>query len=414
MKSALKVLLFTALINSSYANAASVNLQTSFDRYNAVACDSITQSCVALGFESDENNQKVTRVSYASEDGGKSWQQSVKLPMPQGDAEDEIDSAALSCDESAVKCIAAHFVIINKMPQIVVYKTLDGGKSWTEPKLLATKVNRNDRKILLSNSNNLEATFVSASCDPSATNCVISGGINTSKVFVPVIYSTQDSAENWSAAKKLIPPRHRSPSNIVHGTTLLDVACDQTGKKCLTVGNTIAQNNVFNDYYASLPVVYSSSNGGKSWNKPQKLPTKIKLHRGDTLAGAACDLSGEKCSVVGYTVHGDTGQNQTFVFKSRNGGEDWGKKVLIPTKEAAEFPTSFKCDYANKRCIITGYYSIRKSGIILHKPVYYVTDNIKKDKWTRHILPDTGFSSSILKKVACDNKLESCVAVGYN
>lgn len=413
MKSTLKVLLFAA-VSSCYANAASVNMQTSLDRFNAVACDSVARNCVALGFVRGENDPKITRMSYVSEDGGKSWQQSVKLPAPQDNAEDEIDSAALSCDESATKCIASHLVIINKMPQLLVYKTLDGGKSWLDPTLLETKVNSYDKKLILSSTNNLEATFVSTSCDPSATNCVISAGINTTKVFVPVIYSTHNSAESFSRAKRLTPPRHRSPRSIIHGTTLLDVACDQTGKKCLTVGNTIAQNSTFNDYYASLPVVYSSSDGGKSWAKPQTLPTRIKLHRADTLAGATCDLSGEKCSVVGFTMREDTGQNQIFVFKSRNGGEDWSKKVLIRTKEAREFPTSFKCDSANKKCIITGFYSIRKNGLILHKPVYYVTNDIKKDKWSRYTTTNTDFSSSIIKKVACDNKLESCVAVGYH
>lgn len=395
-------------IGSSFASD-NLDIITNLNSINSIACDRTLANCVAFGLLADKNNQ-FSRVTYSSEDGGKTWGAAVKLQALENNSnyDDELMSGSIACDENATKCIATHFVILNKIANPVVYKTNDGGKTWSSPEILPVKIDKVTLAILKYSSNNINGTYIKISCDTSATNCAIAGGVVSTKVFVPIILSTKNSGNNWQTANELKKAKNSSPSNIIHGTNLLDIFCDETGKECKTVGNTIARNSDFNDYFASLPVIYSSHDGGIKWGGPQIMPTKIKANKSDTLIGISCNPSGQKCTVAGVTFDSGEDRNYIFVFKTTDGGDNWGKKIKLKTQDPKEYPYALTCDVKNNRCIIIGNSLTRKNSLNVIHGIYYISD--VKNNWYRHTINEP--SNSILD-ISCNDTFNKCIIAGY-
>lgn len=392
--------------NTQLVENSSIDFKTNLNNLSVVSCDTSAKNCIAIGI----SNSNLKRSVYKTEDGGITWTKPTYLPAitEVSTYDDELANISLKCDEQAIKCMAAHNIIIDKTPRVVVYKSNDGGISWSVPEILKSNISTKSRDEFGRSGNKLYYSHIKISCDPSVTNCTIVGGLSSTKVLLSMIYSTKDSGLNWMAASPLEKPSHSSPSSLIHGTSLLDVDCDETGKQCKAVGNTIARNSYLNDYYASLPIVYSSSNGGKKWGKPKIMPTKIKLHRGDALISASCNATGQNCTTMGYTYYGDNDKTTIFYFQTFDGGNKWGTKKLIKTPEDTEFPVSLTCDVNNKKCVVISYYSVRKNGVTTYKPVLYTSVNNKK--WDRNIQNIS--RSSIINDIACNTEFSSCVAVG--
>lgn len=395
-----------SLVNQNF------ELKTNLNNLSSITCDRAATNCVALGIIR-EDNHNFFRVIYTTDDGGDTWSTPVKLNFIQESLSynDELLSGSIACDENATKCIVTHFIMHGKIINPVIHKSYDGGKTWTNPKILPIKLDKISLSLLQSETNHINATYIKISCDMSATNCVLAGSIVSTRVLVPIILSTKNSGDSWIFADRLIRPKHASPISIINGITLLDVDCDETGKICKTVGNTIARNSVMNDYYASLPVVYSSHDGGKKWGNPQIMPTKIQINKSDTLIGVSCDISGEKCTVAGITFEDDKDKNTTFIFNTKDGGKNWGKKIKLQTLDAKEYPAALVCDKYNKRCIITGYSVIRKNGLNYYQGIYYVSNS--KKIWQRHTVNNNFENTSIINDIACDDHLNKCIGVGY-
>jgi Neuraminidase (sialidase) len=146
-----------------------------------------------------------------------------------------------------------------------------------------------------------------------------------------VITSTDDG-KTWSAPRTAIdgPEDDRNPAfgQLSNGDLLLGYAVihgyDDTGLKLLA--------NSRNERKVDGVYLMRSSDGGKTWSKPQIIEATHALQKsGATISpfGKIVQLSdGTILMSVYYEFFDDRG-NQDFVFRSHDGGRSWGEPVLV-------------------------------------------------------------------------------------
>lgn len=169
----------------------------------SVACSSTGKQCVSAGYvQQDSSSSMAVPVSYQTSDGGITWKSAVLPNAPQDSVNSQIKG--ISCDSTGLQCVAVGATVYSSgVNANLIYKTTNGGATWSNPILPGGPSN--------SVSNKLNAVF----CYSTGQICIAIGhGANASGSFLPYSYTTIDGGQNWSRP---------SVMNVVLNTTNSDL-----------------------------------------------------------------------------------------------------------------------------------------------------------------------------------------------
>jgi len=250
------------------------------------------------------------------------------------------------------------------------------------------------------------------SCNQSGLACTIVGSVTADDgEMLPLLYITHDAGQKWISFNTLKSASYFFPGDIPRKTPLNGISCDRSGNICIAVGYTFTSNSFFSSIYSSKPVVYSTQDGGAHWSDPVILPTDVNDFTGSTLTDVACDDSGMQCTTIGYTEYFNINQQQLFSFTTYNGGLSWESKKFIQSRNTSEnYLGSLHCDDSGLRCTAVGWHMPLITTIPVYQPLVYTTIDGAKH-WEKNINTSFPISS-ILYDVSCSNTGDNCVAVG--
>lgn len=271
----------------------------------------------------------------------------------------------------------------------------------------------------------------SVACSSSGLQCTAVGFYQrTNQSSAPLLsYNTNNAGANWSLGAPFPEPQLSAGSSFF----LSSVACDATGLRCSTVGSYRSTSS------NSVPLSYSSNNGGNSWSLSSPLPLPADIlttaSASSTLASNSCDNSALLCTAVGYykkgtgANHATSDANVPLSYTSINGGDSWSLSSTLPlpadvltTNSASTLLSAVACDLSGQVCTAVGYY--KKGSGANHAtyngraPLSYNSVN-GGHSWTLSNslpLPDdvltTSAADTQLRAVSCDASGLLCTAVG--
>lgn len=279
--------------SSNFSNPVASNFSI-----KGATCDTSGLNCVAVGYYS------TTALTYTTTNGGAQWNYS--LPSSSGTT----FLNAVACSSNGLNCIA----VGSKSSVPVYYTTTSGGVSWSAATQLTVTFNNTDKNITLANTGALNGV----ACSASGLQCVTVGSKNSS---VPLTYTTSNGGSNWTQVLPTAPTLYASSTNKnvrAGGSALNSVACSNDGLTCIAVG--------FSTLHVPIQsIVYTTSNGGTSWNGPTYLPTPSN---GDTtLNGITCDSNGLLCTAMGTTIV--SGVTKGVSYSTTNSGATWQTPVVL-------------------------------------------------------------------------------------
>ncbi|CDZ78150.1 Neuraminidase (sialidase) [Legionella massiliensis] len=225
-----------------------------FNSLNSVSCDATGMNCTAVG----AGNNLTQGVSYSvhSTDGGKTWGSAYTVlsgPVaPAGTL-----ASSIFCDAATgLKCAMISSVSGPTTQQLVFstlyptsYTTTDGGATWNGPVNLLT---------IPTATNNSGS---SVACDSTVTHCIATGGGSLpSKINLPLVYSSNDGGNSWSAPIILTALEGSTGS-----ASIGNLSCTATGLLCTGVGRATING-------VSVNIAYTTFDGGKSWSSPTIVP----------------------------------------------------------------------------------------------------------------------------------------------
>jgi len=377
-------------------------LKTYLNRFLGIACDKTATACVAVGFGKEP--LEFQRLVYTTQDAGVTWSAPIALLSVPAETKDSIHHAKISCDATGQKCIIVSSAMKKNIPAPIVYSTKDGGLTWSDPMLLPlpkATVEQQDAEI-----------GTSVSCNDSGDNCVIAGALyndddsNNHPQRDPLLYTTKDAGHTWNLST--LP----AATTYSHGTTLVNVNCDNSGLACVIVGNALTKDSFWSNTYSSKPIVYTTQDGGTKWSKPIILPTAVTDSNGSTLDDVACNSTGSQCTAIGHTEDHNATITKYFSFATANSGVAWGAQSEVFSSDSINGELrSLDCDEAANHCTAVG---TRKFGNIktkmVYKPLIYSTTNGAAN-WVRNAT--LSFPTfSYLTDIACSKTENRCIAVG--
>ncbi|KTD72593.1 sialidase family protein [Legionella tucsonensis] len=316
-----------------------------------VACNG--NLCTAVGFALTEQ-ETIVPFSYSSSNRGASWSvPNFFLRTGPLATSNDIRIVTVSCVGS--NCVSGgtweDSVTGNRFP--LSYWSSNNGVTWSQPTFLSTTALP---------PGNQGARLGSISCV--GTNCSAVGFYNDVTGRQPVSYYSANNGVTWSEAIR--PSTFNFPAGYVGGAKLMSVSC--VGTNCSAVGES--PNPADQSGSSTLPISYTSANGGLTWSLVRFLSTNALPpgNRGAFLNSVSC--AGTRCSAVGYytreTADG-TGQRLPVSYFSADNGVTWSEAVLPPTSgipagfQDAEL-TGVSCK--NNICSAVGYYNNSMGNIL--------------------------------------------------
>lgn len=240
--------------------------------------------------------------------------------------------------------------------------------------------------------------------------------------YAPLSYFSTDSGAHWKLSTALPLPADVSvPADSIR-TALFGVACTASKQsRCSTVG--YYRNNTG----ASVPLSYTSGNGGKRWELSETLPLPTDVitpsnKQNNILYSISCESNGESCTAIGSYVNNNK-STVPLSYTSTNRGHSWTLSQ-IPLSLPADVPNNnqlseLRAIFCNNTafCTAVGYYYNNRTGI---SPLSYVSSDGGATWQLSSILPlPSDVISQIYRQktylngVFCDQTGLNCSAVGY-
>lgn len=281
---------------------------------NAVFCDKRGEKCMALG--DSFTSPKLTNLVYRTADYGHSWTQIsiANKPIP-------ARLWNLACDDTMQRCITSgvykniddldkkgHF---GNQP-IQMFHTKDGGNTWEVSSLarperdpnLSNKISTLTCKDDLSHC----SAFLNYPTTARTKKNIRALGYHENKAVA--YYVSDDGGVSWSNPTKLDPPK------LSDSYQIRSIACDASMAFCLAVGNAHFSK-------ITLPLAYTSDNGGVSWSKPIVLAGVNNAYK-NILNAISCDKKGAHCIAVGYySLKGKHPYAEPLIYDIFNQGSSW-------------------------------------------------------------------------------------------
>jgi len=335
---------------------------------------------VTIGYYSD--GARYLPSSYISIDNGQSWTVSATMPPAQSGANNSL--ASIVCDSTGIKCAGAGVYDDGFGGALPLSDTSsDGGNTWqaslTPPPAQAA------------------FNFLNGiACDRNVMICTAVGSYNNGGPNIPLSYTSGDGGVSWQVSS-ILPPAQGGGQNY-----LQSVACDSTGMKCASVG-------VYDNGGPSLPLSYTSVDGGNSWQVSSTLPP-VQGIGANVLNSITCDSTGMKCTAVGQYING--GPSIPLSYTSSDGGDTWQVSSTLPPVQGNGESKLFSvaCDSTRMICTAVGYYK----NNALYASLSYTSQDGGATWQVSTTLPPAQGSDDELSGVSCDSSGLICVAVGTN
>ncbi|KTC64648.1 BNR/Asp-box repeat containing protein (plasmid) [Legionella adelaidensis] len=377
------------------------HMQIYFNRMQSVHCDNSATHCIGVGFGSSAHVKD--RLVYSTIDGGKTWQGPTLLANPEEidkNAEEFPNPVSTYCDQGGINCFIASSAMIKGVPTPIVYSSQDGGQNWSAPKVLPLPKKLNTRAPYF-----ILSTSLKIACDGNAATCIIAGGIINSREQVPFLYTSSDAGASWTSVENLKKPWFQSPAYLFHGTFLTSAHCNYSGSKCGVVGDSIITRSIFSYTYSSKPIFYGSENDLAKWSGAKIAAPNVSSKVPSSFTDLTCDGSGERCVGVGYVYANDN--VSPFITFSEDGGNNWTKSAPLNIPSMLFY--SIACDDSAHHCFAVGRLATVDDTIHVTRSVIYSTTNgINWSQEEEMRLPN----SSMLKDIFCNESGSYCVAVG--
>ena len=242
---------------------------------------------------------------YRSADAGKSWQRAGLA------ASKQIPSMLVDLRNPNVVLVAAQGDIHQPTEDRGIFRTEDGGKSWT--RVLFVDRETGVQKLARANDvpNTIFATTVRHYNAPTPATPPASGGAATTGATGTAIYKSTDGGLTWNESKGTGLPR-------LAGRTSIAVAMGTNAQRLFLVTNT---------------GLYRSDDGGGSWKQMAASDSRIRNGQGGYNCGVAVDPKNpDIVYVLSTSSYKSTDGGNSFTgFKGAPGGDDPQQIWIDPT-----------------------------------------------------------------------------------
>lgn len=334
---------------------------------------------VVVGF-SNFNHANFLPVAYTSIDGGSNWILSSPFSLPSGQNQGEL--FGVICASNV--CMTGGETFNNSANSFlpVVYTSSDGGSNWTLSTALPLPSGQAQADIDgITCINSLTCTGVGESSDSLDNN------------ILPVAYTSRDGGHNW-----MLSPAFSLPSGQNQGF-LFGVTC--VGSSCVTAGESDNSGN------NTLPLIYTSSNGGNNWTLSQALSIPGGQTEGELLS-IIC-VNSTSCTTVGESFASGFTNQLPLAYTSSDGGRHWtlSSAFSLPIGQTEGLLNSVTC--IDNACTAVG--ESFQSGFNNVLPLAY-TSSDGGSHWTLSsaLTIPSGQNEGILTSVSCLGR--ACIAVG--
>lgn len=259
-------------------------------------------------------------VAYTSSDAGNHWTLAGTFPLPAGQLNGQSASVALIGNKSLAAGDSLG-EIVNILPTI--YKSSDSGNHWTETFTLSV--------------NQAQGMLRKITC---FNNFCAAVGLSFPLQFnnsLPIIYISHDGGTHWTFFSYTL----RMPCGQVNGE-LNSIACVEQTQTCTAVGVSYRP-----DRSNKLPLAYISLDGGLHWTLSFDLPLPPGQAQGN-LSDVSC--VDHVCVAVGTSFDSNGRNFLPLVYTSSDAGKSWILSSPLPLSSGEL--SSITCD--NETCIASG------------------------------------------------------------
>lgn len=303
----------------------------------------------------------------------------------------------ISCDTTAQRCLAAGFIAKSDQINHVVYRTQDGGRTWSKPITLFHSVK------LPVELDSVDAKMMKISCDDAGMLCHAAGSMRQHTKEYIVVATTYDGGVIWTQQKFL---RKEYPVSFVIG-----LACGTSGERCVLLGANYSDSSAF---------VYTTADMGQTWSEAHNLPVSEDKTEVDKIEDISCSDSGLVCTIVGGMETLDTAHAISFV--TNDGGISWTKPLILDELSSSQTANTnspvlgvfshVRCDNLGTTCIALRHLEIPQNSVMLTTFDVYRSVN-RGLTWERIGTLDNsdGLLYEPIHAFDCSGDLQTCVAV---
>jgi hypothetical protein len=212
----------------------------------------------------------------------------------------------ISCSSDGLSCTTIGASITSNTGTPISYTIVDGGTTWSTPQTMITPPNTPFNVIL------------NIFCDTKNENCAAVGYSNSPGNEIPLIYNSSNKGLNWKYIQPTLPTNALTE-------VLLGVSCDSAVTQCTAIGYANSANTI-------IPINYYSKDGGISWSTPTLSPIPAEASA-STLTQVSCDAStGLNCIAAGSA---NLSRNEVpLSYSSTDGGISWNNAIFPPLPRA--------------------------------------------------------------------------------
>ena len=309
-----------------------------------IRCDASGQNCLIAGSTQIANQSKL--MTYTSHDGGLTWSTPTLLSYPEPQKQtltEDYPFLRLKCNANNTDCVLISNTMIDNQAVPAIFTTQNGGETWSSSQL-NMPLNSDDSTQKGIQLLDLGCDQTGVFCTALA-NTTFSNEKNMENNFLPesLIYSTHDSGLTWSDAKSLVltPNAYSDSEQNSNRDVLRILSCDRsTGLRCIALGARAVIDEHQN--ISTTTHAYLTKNGGLSWQDTTEISASDATHT-NVFTALNCDVNNRFCSAVGMSVDEDGDKDFPIIYTSIDGGLTWQKKAFTPPNGALSLMLDVFC-----------------------------------------------------------------------
>lgn len=371
----------------------STHLRAHVNNLTGISCDVAAQRCLGVGFISEGDS--INHVVYRTQDGGYTWSKpirlysSIKTPMDKWSNR----SMKVSCDDAGMLCHIAGSMRTHTKEYMFVSTTYNGGLTWNRQRFLRKQ--------------NSFSSVTGLACGTWGEHCVIVGkdeGISGNSF----VYTTDDMGQVWSKSRTLPKFKNKTERNDTQ-----DISCSDSGLVCTIVGG---MEGYVQGAYVVKPISYVTTDGGVTWSAPQILDQKNTTTPDsapgvDEFSHVRCDNSGIKCTALRHSeILDNVVLTIVDVYSTVDSGLTWQKSGSLDNSDGNLYERihAFDCTKDLKTCVAVH----SPAGVQNSQSHAYLTHDSGRSWVHRELGFGTPDESPAFLDLFCDNNAILCQIVG--
>ncbi|MBT7144865.1 MAG: hypothetical protein HN894_16195, partial [Bacteroidetes bacterium] len=291
---------------------------------------------------------------FQTYDGGETWTEVQKIVASDRAASDYFGkSVSISGDYAIVGASnedsdALGGSLMNNTGSAYIFKTIDGGATWTETKKIVASDRAAEDYFGYSVSISGDFVIVGAYSEDEDAS-----GVNTiSSTGSAYIFKTSDGGTTWIETEKIVASDRAANDYFGYSVSISgDYAIVGAYREAedASGGNTMST--------AGSAYIFKTSDGGLSWTETEKIVASDRA--GSDYFGYSVSISGDYAIVGAYQEDEDAAGGSTksyagsaYIFKTSDGGASWTETEKIVASDRAAY------DYFGSSVSISGNYAI--------------------------------------------------------